>query len=62
MRWEIASIHLGTRCRAVVKDVIEDLKQRKANWLKKSAEKMTAATLSDWAMWRGEWRLPQTQP
>ena len=50
MGWEIANIHLGTR--PAVKDVIEHLKGRKANWLRRSAEKMVAVTLNDWEMWR----------
>ncbi len=50
MGWEIANIHLGTR--AAVKDVLEDSKKRKTGWLMRSAEKMVAATLSDWEMWR----------
>ncbi len=50
MGWEIANIHLGTR--AIVKDILEDLKQRKTNWLKNSALKMVEATLKDWEMWR----------
>ena len=50
MGWETANIHLGTR--AGVKDILNDLKVRKANWLRRSAEKMVAATLKDWGMWR----------
>lgn len=50
MGWETANIHLGTR--AAVKDVIDDLKERKPNWLRRSAEKMVAVTLKDWEMWR----------
>ena len=50
MGWETANIHLGTR--AAVKDVLNDLKQRKPNWLRRSAEKMVAVTLKDWEMWR----------
>jgi hypothetical protein len=49
MGWETANIHLGTR--AAVKDVLNDLKQRQPNWLRKSAEKMVAVTLEDWQMW-----------
>ncbi len=52
MGWETANIHLGTR--AVVKDVLEDLKNRKPTWLKKSAEKMARETLRDWETWRSE--------
>jgi hypothetical protein len=50
MGWETANIHLGTR--AAVKDVLDDLKERKPNWLRKSAEKMVAVTLKDWEIWR----------
>ena len=50
MGWETANIHLGTR--PAVKDVLDDLKERKANWLWRSAEKMVAATLKDWEMWK----------
>ena len=50
MGWETANIHLGTR--PAVKDVLADLKARKPNWLKKSAEKMVAVTLKDWEIWR----------
>jgi Uncharacterized protein conserved in bacteria (DUF2252) len=51
MGWEIANIHLGTR--SAVKDVLNDLKECKANWLSRSAEKMVTVTLKDWEMWRG---------
>jgi len=50
MGWETANIHLGTR--AAVKDVLNDLKGRRANWLRRSAEKMVAVTLKDWEMWK----------
>jgi uncharacterized protein (DUF2252 family) len=50
MGWETANIHLGTR--PAVKNILQDLKQRKPGWLKRSAEKMVAATLNDWQMWR----------
>ena len=56
MGWETANIHLGTR--AAVKDVLKDLKGRKENWLRKSAEKMVAVMLKDWEMWATS-RLPQ---
>lgn len=60
MGWETANIHLGTR--AAVKDVLNDLKGRKPNWLRKSAEKMVAATLKDWEMWRDGMMLSQLPP
>jgi hypothetical protein len=50
MGWETANIHLGTR--SAVKDVLKDLKGRKANWLRRSAEKMIAITLKDWEIWK----------
>jgi hypothetical protein len=50
MGWETANIHLGTR--AAVKDVLADLKERKPNWLHKATEKMVAATLKDWDLWK----------
>ena len=36
----------------MVKTILEDLKGRKANWLKRSAEKMVEVTLQDWEMWK----------
>jgi uncharacterized protein (DUF2252 family) len=50
MGWETANIHLGTR--SAVKDVLDHLKGRKANWFRRSAEKMVAVTLKDWEMWK----------
>jgi hypothetical protein len=50
MGWETGNIHLGTP--AAIKDVLNDLKNRKKDWLRKAAEKMTAATLKDWEMWK----------
>jgi hypothetical protein len=47
---EAANIHLGTR--PMVKRILADLKGRKANWLKMSAEKMVEVTLQDWERWR----------
>jgi hypothetical protein len=44
-----ANIHLKTRPR--VKDVLADLKERKPNWLRQSAEKMVEVTLKDREMW-----------
>ena len=59
MGWETANIHLGTR--AVVQDILEDLKQRKPTWLRKSAQKMASATSEDWEMWKSA-MTPQLQP
>ena len=50
MGWETANIHLGTR--AMIKDVLKELQDRKYNWLKKSAEKMVEVTLREWDIWR----------
>lgn len=50
MGWEVANIHLGTR--AVVKDVLEDLKDRKKKWLVKYADRMVGAVIDDWEMWK----------
>jgi len=50
MGWETGNIHLGTP--NAVKDILNDLKNRKKGWLKKAAEKMTAATLKDWRKWK----------
>jgi hypothetical protein len=50
MGWETANIHLGTR--AKTRDVLDDLRQRKPNWLRKSAQKMVDATVSDWQLWK----------
>lgn len=50
MGWETANIHLGTR--AMVKDVLNDLKERQPNWLRRSAEKMVDAVIKDWEMWQ----------
>jgi Uncharacterized protein conserved in bacteria (DUF2252). len=59
MGWETANIHLGTRPR--VKAVIEDLKERKPNWLRKYAEKMVEVTLDDWELWKPEFISPEIQ-
>ena len=60
MGWETANIHLGTR--SALKDVLADLKGRKANWLRRFAEKMVVATLKDWEMWRNGIILSQPPP
>ena len=59
MGWETANIHLGTR--SMVKHILEDLKVRKATWLRKSAEEMVVATMQDWEMWRGALTPNQNQ-
>ena len=50
MGWETGNIHLGTP--TMIKAVLDDLKNRKKDWLKKAAEKMTEATLKDWGKWK----------
>jgi hypothetical protein len=60
MGWETANIHLGTR--AAVKDVLDDLKGRKANWLRRYGENMVAVTLKEWEMWRNGMILSQPPP
>lgn len=52
MGWETANIHLGSK--AAIKDVIKDLRKRKKNWLRKSANVMAESVRSDWAVWRKE--------
>jgi hypothetical protein len=59
MGWETANIHLGTR--PAVKDILGDLKQRKPDWLMKSAEKMVAVTVKDWEIWRNAFMPTQNQ-
>ena len=51
MGWETANIHLGTR--PAVKNILQDLQERKPGWLKRSAEKMIAVTINDWEIWKG---------
>ena len=60
MGWEIANVHLGTR--PAVKAVLDDLKGRKAGWLRKAAENMVAVTLKDWEMWRKGMIISQPSP
>lgn len=47
---ELANIHAGTR--SAVARALQDLRRRKAKWLRQAAETMTAATLRDWKAWR----------
>jgi len=35
-----------------VKNILEDLKKRKPNWLRRAAEKMVIVTLNEWEMWK----------
>ena len=52
MGWETGNIHLGTP--NAVQDVLNDLNVRKNDWLKKSAIKMTKATVKDWELWKNK--------
>jgi hypothetical protein len=47
---ELANVHGGTRGSA--RGILRDLERRKAKWLRRAAETMTAATLRDWKMWK----------
>jgi hypothetical protein len=47
---ETANIHLGTR--PVIRDILQDLKDRRADWLEKSAREMADITRKDWQNWR----------
>jgi len=49
MGWETANVHLGSR--TAIKSVLQDLKARKANWLREAAKDMLHATLTEWAEW-----------
>lgn len=46
---ETANVHLGTS--GAVSRMLADLKKRPARWLRKAADAMTTATLSDWKEW-----------
>jgi len=47
---ELANVHVGAR--AAVPRILRDLRGRKAKWLRRATEIMTAATLRDWKAWR----------
>jgi len=47
---ELANVHLGTR--GAAPRILRDLERRKAKWLRRAAEAMTAATLRDWKAWK----------
>jgi uncharacterized protein (DUF2252 family) len=47
---ETANIHLGTR--SVVQEILKDLKDRRSDWLKKSAQDMVEMTIKDWKVWK----------
>jgi hypothetical protein len=47
---ETANIHLGTGEKR--RAILEDLRQRKGNWLLGAAQTMAAATEKDWKVWR----------
>jgi hypothetical protein len=50
MGWETGNIHLGTP--KAIPAVLQDLKDRKRDWLVKAARKMTKATVKDWEKWQ----------
>ena len=50
MGWETGNIHLGTPNEK--NNILDDLKNRKKDWLRKAARKMIAATLGDWERWK----------
>jgi len=49
---ETANIHLGTLRQR--KSILNDIEQRKGNWLKQAAEAMALAIEKDWRAWRKE--------
>jgi hypothetical protein len=50
MGWETANLHLGSRR---TQNILADLGKRRENWLHKAAEKMVAATQTDFKEWQG---------
>jgi len=50
MGWETGNIHLGTPNEK--KNILDDLQNRKKDWLRKAAEKMADAMLKDWKRWK----------
>ena len=55
MGWETANVHLGAK--KAIKAVLSDLKKRPPGWLRKAAEAMVKATISDWEQWRASGEL-----
>jgi len=51
---ELANVHVGTR--GAGPRILRDLDRRKAKWLRRAAEIMTAATLRDWKAWKKQSR------
>jgi hypothetical protein len=49
MGWETANIHLGTP--SAKQNLLKDLNQRPAKWLRRAAEVMAGATIDDWKSW-----------
>ena len=47
---ELANVHLGSRTQ--VKNVLKDLRGRKANWLRKAGKKLAKAVEKDWNEYR----------
>ncbi len=50
MGYELANVHLGTR--GATARIRADLRRQKQKWLRKSAETMAEATLTDWKEWK----------
>src|SRR5262249_16957667 len=51
--WETANVHLGSERRTLL---LRHVRRRKADWLRKASERMTAAMQVDWRRWRREYR------
>ena len=49
MGFETANVHLGSP--KAISAIQRDLAMRKAKWLRRAAERMTSATISDWTDW-----------
>ena len=54
MGFETANIHLGTEEKR--REIMKDLRKRKANWLVKAAEAMGERVEKDWRAWKERWQ------
>lgn len=54
MGFETANIHEGTEEKH--RDILKDLRKRKANWLVKAAEAMGEKVEKDWRAWKERWQ------
>jgi hypothetical protein len=52
MGWEAANVHLGAK--RSVKLIQNDLRKRRANWLRVAAKEMARMVSKDWKEWRAE--------